>query len=499
MGCGCVDAARVCCSMCEGRCARDGMHGWRDVRGRRDVTGIGGRASCREEASCGCDGGRLVAVRMSSSDVGVCRWQGGWEVVCGCTGNGREDRGFLERRAGQTTRWPPRLFTEMTASSSSPRHPWLHKSMTSRERRSCERRDVCCDRGIYVPDLADSYRHRITQEGTEWVASSMHDFMIPATSAGTNSVCSVKHLRRSFGPASWESVLEARDRPRCPWPTMPLDAWCARSTAGGERHEMKDIDEMKREGLQGYVLSRKWRPHRIISQISMLIDFSPSAGLCWLHSLSLYPFDEAEAASVKQCTLTWRQMLAWNEGRRSRQTYSVDEFLHDVFSASSSTSSDWTPSHFPSASTFHVPRINTSGSPHILIIVSAPSPAYTPWTKPNTASYSPSVCAIQSKSGKKVSFIVDWDSGRGEDGEKRVGEGAANGEPADDVVWGWSADGAGQGVGGVSTMDMSGAGCAPIRIDLGNIEDSAQSPSMAAFPTCSWTRCHGARKWSARE
>ncbi len=72
MGCGCVDAARVCAgSMCEGRCAREGMHGWRDVRGRRDVTGIGGRASCREEASCGCDGGRLVAVRMSSSDVGV--------------------------------------------------------------------------------------------------------------------------------------------------------------------------------------------------------------------------------------------------------------------------------------------------------------------------------------------------------------------------------------------------------------------------------------------
>ncbi len=92
----------------------------------------------------------------------------------------------------------------------------------------------------------------------------------------------------------------------------------------------------------------------------------------------------------------------------------MDEFFHDIFSASSS-SSDWTPSHFPSESTFHVPRMNTSGSAHTLIIVSAPSPAYTPWTKPNTTSYSPSVCAIQSKSGKKVSIIVDWDSGRGEE------------------------------------------------------------------------------------
>ncbi len=41
------------------------------------------------------------------------------------------------------------------------------------------------------------------------------------------------------------------------------------------------------------------------------------------------------------------------------------------------------------------------------------------------SSYSPSVCAIQSKSGKKLSIIADWDSGRGEDGGKCVGEGAS--------------------------------------------------------------------------
>ncbi len=68
---------------------------------------------------------------------------------------------------------------------------------------------------------------------------------------------------------------------------------------------------------------------RLIPQISTLIHPSPSAGLCQRHSLSRHHFEEA--ASVKQRTLTWRQTLAWNEGRRSRWTYSVDEFLRDAF------------------------------------------------------------------------------------------------------------------------------------------------------------------------
>ncbi|PBK94594.1 hypothetical protein ARMGADRAFT_1078479 [Armillaria gallica] len=73
--------------------------------------------------------------------------------------------------------------------------------------------------------------------------------------------------------------------------------------------------------------------------------------------------------------------------------------------------------------------MNTSDSPHTLIIVAAPSLAYMPWTMSNTASYFPSVSAIQSKRRKKLSIIVDWDSGRCEDGR--------------------NADGAGQGLAGV--------------------------------------------------
>ncbi len=71
----------------------------------------------------------------------------------------------------------------------------------------------------------------------------------------------------------------------------------------------------------------------------------------------------------------------------------------------------------------------------VMCFVAAPSLAYTPWTMSNTASYFPSVSAIQSKRRKKLSIIVDWDSGRGEDGRKCIGEGAANGKSADDVVW----------------------------------------------------------------
>ncbi|PBK82699.1 hypothetical protein ARMGADRAFT_1090145 [Armillaria gallica] len=69
------------------------------------------------------------------------------------------------------------------------------------------------------------------------------------------------------------------------------------------------------------------------------------------------------------------------------------------------------PSYFLSASTAHVPRKNTSGSPHTLIIDNRPTRIYA-LDKAEHGLVLPFrvLCTIQSKRGKKASILVDWDS-----------------------------------------------------------------------------------------
>ncbi len=75
--------------------------------------------------------------------------------------------------------------------------------------------------------------------------------------------------------------------------TIPLDAWHASSTAGGERYEMKDIDEIKGEA---YMYLSYQERKATLYHLSNFHANSPSAGLC---QLSRYHFEEADAASVK--------------------------------------------------------------------------------------------------------------------------------------------------------------------------------------------------------
>ncbi len=71
------------------------------------------------------------------------------------------------------------------------------------------------------------------------------------------------------------------------------------------------------------------------------------------------------------------------------------------------TNQYWTPSHFPSASSFHVAVMNTSGSHYTSTIVSTPLPAYIPLTKSNAVLQV--LGAVQSKRCVWVSIIVDLD------------------------------------------------------------------------------------------
>ncbi len=89
--------------------------------------------------------------------------------------------------------------------------------------------------------------------------------------------------RHSCGPASWKSVVE---------PTRALDSWYVRLTAREERHEMKDIDEIQREGLHRSVLSRR----KAASYLKFHANLSfPFLWALQLHSLKPGLFEEAEA------------------------------------------------------------------------------------------------------------------------------------------------------------------------------------------------------------
>ncbi len=83
-----------------------GRYAWmEDVCERRDIMGIGGWASCGEEASCGCDEGHLVAVRDVFIRCGCMQMTGrtggrlwlyreqsrGWSVLRETSRNGRRE------------------------------------------------------------------------------------------------------------------------------------------------------------------------------------------------------------------------------------------------------------------------------------------------------------------------------------------------------------------------------------------------------------------------